>query len=44
MNDELEREAIALMKQYGFFLPKAAKDFFRKLAAFLNWSELTKHL
>jgi hypothetical protein len=43
-NIELEREAVALIKQYGFFLPAPAKAFFRKLAIFLNWQELTKEL
>lgn len=38
--DELEREAIALWKQYGFFLPSQAKAFLRRLADFLNWQEL----
>ena len=37
---ELEREAIALWRQYGFFLPSQAKDFLRKLAAFLKWQDL----
>ncbi len=36
----LEAEAVALMKQYGFFLPPAAKSFFRKLADYLNWQTL----
>jgi hypothetical protein len=39
-NEELEREAVALLKQYGFFLPKAAKDFFKRLAEFLGWENL----
>lgn len=36
---ELEREAIALVKQYGFFLGPA-KPFLRRLAEFLNWQDL----
>lgn len=40
----LEREAVALVKQYRFFLPQAAKDFFRRLADFLNWQDLKKEL
>jgi hypothetical protein len=36
----LEAKACALMKQYGFFLPGPAKDFFRELADFLNWTKL----
>ncbi len=39
-SEELEREAYALFKQYGFLLPKPAKEFFRKLADFLNWNHL----
>ncbi|SFV12835.1 hypothetical protein [Pseudoduganella namucuonensis] len=37
---ELEREAIALVRQYGLYLPGPAKDFLRKLAANLNWETL----
>lgn len=43
-SEVLEREAIALIKQYGLFLPAPAKAFFRKLAAHLNWTELQKAL
>lgn len=39
---ELEREAVALVKQYSWALPAPAKAFFRKLAAHLNWTELQK--
>lgn len=39
-NEELEREAVALVKQYGFFLPKPAKEFFKRLAEFLGWENL----
>lgn len=38
----MEAKACALMKQYGFFLPKPAKEFFRELAEFLNWQQLKK--
>lgn len=40
----LERDAIALIKKYGLFLPAPAKEFFRKLADFLNWNDLKKEL
>jgi hypothetical protein len=40
--DELEREAVALVKQYGLFLPKPAQEFLRKLAAHMQWKELGK--
>ena len=38
----LEREAVALYRQYGFILPPPAKAFFRKLAIFLQWQDLMK--
>ena len=38
----LEREAVTLYKQYGFFLPGPAKAFFRKLAIHLQWHDLMK--
>ena len=38
----LEREAVALYQQYGFFLPYPAKAFFRKLAIHLQWQDLMK--
>lgn len=41
---ELEAEAVAMVKKYGFLLPAPAKDFFRKLAIFLNWQQLMKEL
>jgi hypothetical protein len=40
----LEWKACALIKQYGFFLPAPAKEFFRELAAHLNWQHLGKLL
>jgi hypothetical protein len=39
-NSELERRACALIKQYGLFLPGPAKQFFRELADYLNWTNL----
>lgn len=38
----LEREAVALYRKYGFFLPDPAKVFFRKLAIHLQWQDLMK--
>jgi hypothetical protein len=43
-SEELESQAVRLIKQYGFFLPAPAKEFFRKLATFLNWEQLKKEL
>jgi hypothetical protein len=42
--EQLEREAVALVKKYGLFLPAPAKDFFKKLADFLNWNDLKGQL
>ncbi|MEC4722948.1 hypothetical protein RY831_27695 [Noviherbaspirillum sp. CPCC 100848] len=44
-SQELEREAIALWKEYKIFLnrPKP-KAFLLRLAAFLQWQELHKEL
>lgn len=39
-SNELEREACALVKQYGFFLPSPAKTFLAKMADTLNWHTL----
>jgi hypothetical protein len=39
-NTELEAKACALLRQYGFFLPGPAKEFFRELADNLNWQQL----
>jgi len=36
----LEAKACALLRQYGFFLPGPAKEFFRELADHLNWQNL----
>ena len=38
--DELEREALALVRQYKFLLPQAVKEFMRKLADELCWDQL----
>jgi hypothetical protein len=45
-SEELERQAVALVKQYGMVLMMAppAKAFFRRLAVFLKWSNLEKAL
>ncbi len=43
-SEELEREACALVRQYGFFLPLPVRGFFIKLAKFLEWSNLEKVL
>lgn len=40
MGEKLERQACALMKQYGLYLPRPAKEFFRELADYLNWNTL----
>lgn len=36
----MEAKACALLRQYGFFLPGPAKEFFRELANHLNWTTL----
>ncbi len=38
--DELEREGVALLKQYGWALPKPAKEFFKRLAEKLGWETM----
>ena len=38
----LERKAVALYRQYGYFLPGPAKEFFRELAIHLQWQHLKK--
>lgn len=40
----LEAKACALMRQYGFFLPGPAKEFFRELAEHLHWTNLKAQL
>lgn len=39
-SESLEREAVALVKQYGWALPKPAKEFFKRLADHLGWNNL----
>lgn len=43
-SEELESQAVALIKQYGLFLPAPAKAFFKRLAVHLKWSNLEKIL
>lgn len=43
-SQELEREAVALVRQYGWALPAPAKKFFRRLAEFLQWDDLKKEI
>lgn len=43
-SEELEREAVALVKQYGLFMPAPVKAFLRKLAIHLQWETLKGHL
>lgn len=38
----LQRQAVALIKQYGLLLPAPAKAFFRKLAVHLQWIDLQR--
>lgn len=39
---EMEARAVAFARQYGFFLPGPAKQFFRELADYLQWENLRK--
>lgn len=39
-NRALELQACTLVRQYGLFLPAPAKEFFRKLADHLQWTDL----
>ena len=43
-SEDLERQAVALVRQYGWALPAPAKDFFRKLADHLNWQDLKEKM
>ena len=45
-NEALERQAVALVKQYSTLLLMAppVKAFFKRLAVHLNWKELEKSL
>lgn len=40
--EELEAQAVALVKKHGWALPPAVKAFMRRLAAFLGWEKLEK--
>jgi hypothetical protein len=42
--DDLEREACALVRQYGFFMPQPVRDFLRRLAVSLKWQNLEGEL
>ncbi|MFL6675872.1 MAG: hypothetical protein ACJ8LG_21595 [Massilia sp.] len=42
--DELQAEAVALVKRYGLFLPAPVRSFLAKMADFLNWDNLKKEL
>jgi hypothetical protein len=39
-NRALELQAMAIYRQYGFFLPAPVKEFLRKLADHLQWTDL----
>lgn len=39
-SQELERQAMALVKQYGLFMPAPIKEFLKKLATYLQWETL----
>ena len=39
-SEELERQAVALVKQYGWVLPPPVRKFFRELADHLQWETL----
>lgn len=39
-NAELERRAVALVTQYGLFMPAPVKAFLREIAEHLNWNTL----
>lgn len=45
-SEELERVAIALVKQYGMVLAMAppVKAFFKRLAVYMKWEKLEKAL
>jgi hypothetical protein len=43
-SEELERQAVGLVRQYRWALPAPAKEFFRRLADFLSWEQLKKEL
>ena len=39
-NAQLERQAVALVAQYGLFMPAPVKAFLREMADYLNWNNL----
>ena len=39
-NAEMQRRAVALVTQYGLFMPGPVKTFLRELADHLNWNDL----
>lgn len=43
-SEELQRQACALVRQYGFILPSAVRAFMFNLADFLQWDDLKKML
>lgn len=43
-SNELQAEAVALVKRYRLFLPQPVKAFLAKVADFLNWDNLKKEL
>jgi hypothetical protein len=42
--DDLEKEALALVRQYGFFMPGPVKALLLKIADRLGWSEVKRSL
>jgi hypothetical protein len=42
--DDLEKDALALIRQYGFFMPAGVKALLLKVADRLGWSEVKKSL
>lgn len=43
-SNELQAEAVALVKRYRLLLPRPVRDLLAKLADFLNWDNLKKEL
>lgn len=41
---KLEKQAVAMIRQYKFLLPAAAKTLFKDLAEFMGWENLKKEL
>ena len=44
VTDQLEREAITLIRQYKFLLPAAVKMFLLNLSIKLDWQNLKREL